>query len=104
MNYAQEAATIFCKDHEFDINSHIHAQITKAIESEAHYELDRGTLKGQRRQYSKALDIALENFDYWYENGLDYQFDTYHDFVSDHRAACVFAVLLRRHIEGLDKI
>ena len=105
MNYATEAAHVFCKNKRIDLDSMVeHENIRRMIDIEAQNEIDRGTFKGQRNQYSKALDIALERFTEWYDTGLKYRITTYHEFLASHRQPCVFAVLLKRSQEGMDKI
>ena len=96
MNYAQEGASIFCKKFGIRTDSVIHSDVAKMIDIEAQAEIDRGVFKGQRNQWRKALDVALERVCDWYESGMEYNIDPVHEFVASHRQACCYAVLLRQ--------
>jgi len=97
--YDHEAARIFCKTIGVSDSEKISHDAAKMIANEAQNEIDRGTFHHQKNQYSKAVDVALERMLEWYNEGLEYHFETVHEFIASHRLACSWAVLLRRYHE-----
>lgn len=100
--YSHEAANLFTDHIGIDRNSYLNHDAAKMIDDEAKEEIDRGDLKGQRNQYSKAVGIAVARMMEWYNNGLQYHFDSYHDFIASHRRACAWCVFLRRSVDERD--
>ena len=95
--YSHEAANLFTDHIGISRNSYLNSDAAKMIDHEAKTEIESGRLKGQRNQYDKAVGIALARMIEWYNSGLDYHFDSYHDFLASHRQACCWCVFLRKH-------
>ena len=95
--HSHEAANLFTDRFNIPRDSALNYQADKMIRYEAQTEIDRGALKGQKNQWSKAIKIALDRMIEWYETGLEYHFDSYHDFIATHRQACAWCVFLKIH-------
>ena len=95
--YSHEAANIFTDKIGIGRKTRINSDAAKMIDNEAEHEISTGALKGQRNQYGKAVKIALERMLEWYNSGLEYHFDSCHDFLASHRRACAWTVFLRKH-------
>jgi len=93
--YSHEAANLFTDHIGAPRNSHFNSDAEKMICAEAESEIKRGALKGQKNQWSKAVEIALERMKQWYDTGLEYHFDTFYDFVASHRVSCAWCVFLK---------
>ena len=95
--HSHEASCKFMEHIGISKDSHLREQADKMIRYEAEAEIDRGVFYRQKNQFSKAVDVALERMIDWYDSGLEYHFDTYHDFISSHRISCAWCVFLKRH-------
>ena len=102
--YSHEAANKFTDEIGVKRDSVINNDAGKMIQHEAEAEIARGALKGQKNQYDKAVDIALDRLLDWFKNGAEYHIEPIHEFVASHRRACIWAVLLRKHSNVFKKI
>ena len=93
MNHSIEAARAFAKKHGIT-DGEIIDQVAKMIEHEANMSIEERMFRGQRHQWSKALDRALDLFSGWYTGADAFHWNNMAGFVCVYRRSAVYAILL----------
>ena len=97
--HSHEASIKFIDHIGADRNSYLLGDAEQMVRDEAEAEIDRGVFYREKNQFSKAVNVALDRMIEWYDTGLEYHFDSYHDFIASHRKACAWCVFLRLSVE-----